>query len=48
MRTDHSIVSPKARLTLWARAWPLAGLATALVVNVVWIGLLAYGLVQLM
>ena len=48
MRTGHNIVSSTARLTLWARAWPLAGLATAVVVNVVWIGLLAYGLMQLL
>ena len=48
MGTGHNIVSPRARLTLWARAWPLAGLASAVVVNVVWIGLLAYGLVHLL
>ena len=48
MRTATNNFSPKARLALWGRAWPLAGLAIAVVVNVVWIGLLAYELVKLL
>jgi hypothetical protein len=34
-------------LTRLHRAWPLAGLAIALIANVAWIGLLAYGLAKL-
>ena len=34
--------------TLWRRAWPLGGLLLALLVNVVWIGALAYGLSKLL
>ena len=36
MRAADNSVSPKV---LWGRAWQLAGLAIAMVVNVVWIGL---------
>jgi hypothetical protein len=46
MSTVDNSVSPKP--ALWGRAWPLAGLATAVIVNVAWIGLLAYGLVKLL
>jgi hypothetical protein len=34
-------------VTQWHRAWPLAGLALALIVNVAFIGLLGYGLFKL-
>jgi len=34
-------------LTRLHRAWPLAGLAIALIANVAWIGLLVYGLTTL-
>jgi hypothetical protein len=35
-------------LTRWRRAWPLAGLALALVVNVLWVGVLGYALFELL
>jgi len=35
-------------VTQWRRAWPLAGLALAAVVNVVWAGVLGYALVGLL
>jgi hypothetical protein len=35
-------------LTEWRRAWPLAGLALAVVVNMVWVGVLGYALVRLL
>ena len=34
--------------TVWHRAWPAAGLAIALAVNLAWIGLLVYGLTKLL
>jgi hypothetical protein len=37
-----------AALTQWRRAWPLAGLALAAVVNVAWVGVLGYALVRLL
>jgi hypothetical protein len=37
-----------ATLTQWRRAWPLAGLALAAVVNVFWVGVLGYALVKLL
>ena len=37
-----------AALSLWQRAWPLTGLALALLVNVLWIGALGYALVKLL
>ena len=48
MSTADDNLSPKARLALWGSTWRLAGLAAALVVNVAWISLLAYGLVMLL
>ena len=48
MRAADNNLSPKTRLALWDRAWPLVGLAAAAVVNLAWIGLLAYALVQLL
>ena len=48
MSTADNNLSPKARLALWGSTWRLAGLAAALVVNVAWISLLAYGLVMLL
>ena len=35
-------------LALWQRLWPLACLAVALLVNVLWIGALGYALVRLL
>jgi hypothetical protein len=32
----------------WRRAWPIVGLVLALLVNVAWIGALAYGLSKLL
>jgi len=40
--------APSAALNLWHRAWPLAGVTIALLVNAAWIGLLTYGLVRLL
>ena len=37
-----------AAASLWRRAWPFAGLAAAVLVNVVWIGALGYALVMLL
>ena len=37
-----------AALNMWHRAWPLACIAIALLVNAAWIGLLTYGLVRLL
>lgn len=34
--------------TQWRRAWPIAGLALAAVVNVLWVGVLGYTLVKLL
>ena len=48
MRNADNDLLTAAQLTLWHRAWPLAGLATAMIVNVAWIGLLAYSLVKLL
>jgi hypothetical protein len=42
---DHS---PNAALVLWHRARPLAAVPIAVGVNLVWIGLLAYGLAKLL
>ena len=33
---------------VWERAWPLAGLTLAFVVNVAWIGALSYAVVWLL
>lgn len=35
-------------LALWKRLWPLADLALALLVNVLWVGGLGYGLTKLL
>ena len=48
MSTADNNLSPKARLALWGSTWRLAGLATAVAVNVAWSSLLAYGLVKLL
>jgi hypothetical protein len=40
----HFIAQP---VSLGHRFWPVAGLATAVIVNLVWIGLLGYGLSKL-
>ena len=37
-----------AMRALWERAWPLAGLTLALVVNVAWIGALGYAVIWLL
>jgi hypothetical protein len=34
--------------TRWRRAWPLAGLALAAVINVLWVGVLGYALFELL
>ena len=48
MTTAANNLSPKARSARWGSTWRLAGLAAALVVNVAWISLLAYGVVKLL
>jgi hypothetical protein len=45
---DKDNAPPRAALMVWHRAWPLAGLAIALLANAAWIGLLTYGLVKLL
>jgi hypothetical protein len=40
--------APNVALNLWHGAWPLAGVAIAVLVNAAWIGLLTYGLVRLL
>ena len=40
--------SPLAALSFWQRLWPFAALTLALVVNLLWIGALAYGLARLL
>jgi hypothetical protein len=35
-------------VSLWHRAWPLAGVALALILTLAWIGLLAYLLAKLL
>jgi hypothetical protein len=42
---DHS---PNAPLALWHRAWPLAAVTIAVGVDLVWFGLLVYGLAKLL
>jgi hypothetical protein len=39
---DKDNAPPRAALMVWHRAWPLAGLAIALLANAAWIGLLTY------
>jgi hypothetical protein len=46
--TTEKDYSPNAALALWHRAWPLAAVTIAVGVNLVWIGLLAYGLAKLL
>jgi hypothetical protein len=41
-------VERSAALTEWRRAWPLAGLALAATVNVLWVGVLGYALFELL
>jgi hypothetical protein len=40
--------NPPTALRMWQRAWPLAGLTLALLVNVLWIGVLGYALVMML
>jgi hypothetical protein len=39
--------APIAALKVWHRAWPIAVLAFALLLNVAWVGPLAYAMVRL-
>jgi hypothetical protein len=39
---------PNNALSFWRRTWPLAGLTVAVLVNVAWIGALAYSLTRLL
>ena len=34
--------------SVWKRAWPFVGLAAAVLVNVLWLGVLGYELVRLL
>jgi hypothetical protein len=42
--TDNNNAAP----SVWKRAWPLVGLAAAVLVNVLWLGVLGYELVRLL
>ena len=44
--SDNNIAQ-SAALNIWHRAWPVACMAIAVVVNLAWITLLAYGLAKL-
>ena len=48
MTNNEKDYSPNAALALWHRAWPLAAVTVAVGVNLVWIGLLVYGLAKLL
>ena len=39
---------PSAALKLWERLWPFAGLTRAVLVNILWIGVLGYALGRLL
>jgi hypothetical protein len=39
---------PNNALSFWRRTWPLAGLTVAVLVNVTWVGVLAYSLARLL
>jgi hypothetical protein len=41
------VVMPAPPISLFGRLWPLVGLATAVIANLAWIGLLGYGLFKL-
>ena len=45
---DKNDAPPDAALKVWHRAWPIAALAFALLLNVAWVGLLAYAMVRLL
>jgi hypothetical protein len=38
------VVMPAPPISLFGRLWPLVGLATSVIANLAWIGLLGYGL----
>jgi len=48
MRIAGSNLSPNALSARWESTWRLAGLSAAVVVNLAWIGLLAYGPTKLL
>jgi hypothetical protein len=45
---DKGKAPPSGALKVWHRAWPIAALAFALLLNVAWVGFLAYGLARLL
>jgi hypothetical protein len=45
---DKDDAPPSAVLKVWHRAWPIAALAFALMLNVAWVGLLTYAIVRLL
>jgi hypothetical protein len=45
---DKDDAPPSAALKVWHRAWPIAALAFALLLNVAWVGLLTYAIVRLL
>jgi hypothetical protein len=45
---DEENAPPGAAFHLWQRMWPFAGLTLAVLVNVLWIGVLGYALVMLL
>jgi hypothetical protein len=46
--SGNAVTTPLQRLTQWRQAWPVAGLALAAVVNVMWVGLLGYMLTKVL
>jgi hypothetical protein len=45
---DKDDAPPSAVLKVWNRAWPIAALGFALLLNVAWVGLLTYAIVRLL
>ena len=45
--TDEN-APPSAARKVWQRAWPLVGLAAAVLVNMLWIGALGYAAARLL
>jgi hypothetical protein len=41
-------VNNNAASAVWKRAWPIVGLAVAILVNMLWVGVIGYELVRLL
>ncbi len=44
---DQVVATPEISNSLFHRSWPLAGLVTAMLVSLAWMGFLGYGLFRL-